>query len=138
MAEAPSPQKPQVDDDHFQNEIDEEEERIELLADLGVTDLGLERLARAAYTLLGLQTYFTAGEKEIRAWTFPQGATAPQGAGVIHTDFERGFIRAQIFTLSDLEEYKSESALRSAGKIRAEGKEYIMRDGDICHFLFNV
>ena len=120
------------------SEIDEEEERIELLADLGVTDLGLERLARAAYTLLGLQTYFTAGEKEIRAWTFPQGATAPQGAGVIHTDFERGFIRAQIFTLSDLEEYKSESALRSAGKIRAEGKEYIMRDGDICHFLFNV
>ena len=88
--------------------------------------------------LLNLQTYFTAGEKEIRAWTFPKGATAPQGAGVIHTDFERGFIRAQIYSLDDLEVHKSESALRSAGKIRAEGKDYIMKDGDICHFLFNV
>ena len=120
------------------SELDDEEERREMLADLGVDQTGLDRLARAAYTLLGMQTYFTAGEKEIRAWTFPQGATAPQGAGVIHSDFERGFIRAQIYSLEDLEEYKSEAALRSAGKIRAEGKEYIMRDGDICHFLFNV
>ena len=120
------------------SEIEEEEERKELLADLGITELGLDRLARAAYHLLGLQTYFTAGKKEIRAWTFPKGATAPQGAGVIHTDFERGFIRAQIYTLQDLETYHNEAALRAAGKIRAEGKEYIMQDGDICHFLFNV
>ena len=109
-----------------------------MLADLGVDETGLDRLARAAYALLGMQTYFTAGQKEIRAWTFPQGATAPQGAGVIHSDFERGFIRAQIYSLDDLEEHQSEAALRSAGKIRAEGKDYIMRDGDICHFLFNV
>ena len=120
------------------SELDDEEERREMLADLGVDETGLDRLARAAYALLGMQTYFTAGEKEIRAWTFPMGATAPQAAGVIHTDFERGFIRAQIYTLNDLEEYKNEASLRSAGKIRAEGKEYIMRDGDICHFLFNV
>ena len=120
------------------SELEDEEERREMLADLGVAETGLDRLARAAYALLGMQTYFTAGEKEIRAWTFPKGATAPQGAGVIHSDFERGFIRAQIYALEDLEEFKSEAALRSAGKIRAEGKDYIMRDGDICHFLFNV
>jgi ribosome-binding ATPase len=120
------------------SELEEEEERREMLGALGVEQTGLDRLARAAYTLLGLQTYFTAGEKEIRAWTFPKGATAPQGAGVIHSDFERGFIRAQIYSLTDLEEYKSETALRGAGKIRAEGKDYIMKDGDICHFLFNV
>jgi ribosome-binding ATPase len=120
------------------SELEEEEERQEMLGALGVEQTGLDRLARAAYTLLGLQTYFTAGEKEIRAWTFPKGATAPQGAGVIHSDFERGFIRAQIYSLTDLEEYKSETALRGAGKIRAEGKDYIMKDGDICHFLFNV
>ena len=120
------------------SELDDEEERREMLADLGVEETGLDRLARAAYSLLGMQTYFTAGEKEIRAWTFPMGATAPQAAGVIHSDFERGFIRAQIYTLNDLEEYKNEASLRGAGKIRAEGKDYIMRDGDICHFLFNV
>lgn len=120
------------------SELEEEEERQEMLGALGVEQTGLDRLARAAYTILGLQTYFTAGEKEIRAWTFPKGATAPQGAGVIHSDFERGFIRAQIYSLTDLEEYKSETALRGAGKIRAEGKDYIMKDGDICHFLFNV
>lgn len=120
------------------SEIEDEEERRELLGDLGVEELGLDRLARAAYALLGLQTYFTAGKKEIRAWTIPLGATAPQSAGVIHTDFERGFIRAQVYTLEDLEEYKTEVALKGAGKIRAEGKEYVMKDGDICHFLFNV
>lgn len=120
------------------SELESEEERHEMLADLGVEETGLDRLARAAYTLLGMQTYFTAGQKEIRAWTFPKGATAPQAAGVIHSDFERGFIRAQIYTLSDLEEHKSEAGLRSAGRMRAEGKEYVMRDGDICHFLFNV
>ena len=120
------------------SELEEEEERQEMLSALGVEETGLDRLAQSAYALLGLQTYFTAGEKEIRAWTFPKGATAPQAAGVIHTDFERGFIRAQIYSLDDLETHKSETALRGAGKIRAEGKEYIMRDGDICHFLFNV
>lgn len=120
------------------SELEEEEERQEMLSALGVEETGLDRLAQSAYALLGLQTYFTAGEKEIRAWTFPKGATAPQAAGVIHTDFERGFIRAQIYSLDDLETHKNETALRGAGKIRAEGKEYIMRDGDICHFLFNV
>lgn len=120
------------------SELEDEDERREMLADLGVEETGLDRLARAAYSLLGMQTYFTAGQKEIRAWTFPKGATAPQAAGVIHSDFERGFIRAQIFSLDDLEIHKSEVALRSAGRIRAEGKEYIMKDGDICHFLFNV
>lgn len=120
------------------SEIEDEDERLELLADLGVEELGLDRLARATYKLLNLQTYFTAGKKEIRAWTIPVGATAPQAAGVIHTDFERGFIRAQVYSLPELEEYKSEVALKGAGKIRAEGKEYVMKDGDICHFLFNV
>ena len=120
------------------SELEDEEERREMLADLGVNETGLDRLARSTYKLLGMQTYFTAGQKEIRAWTFPKGSTAPQGAGVIHSDFERGFIRAQIYSLPDLEEHKSEATLRSAGKIRAEGKDYIMRDGDICHFLFNV
>ncbi len=120
------------------SELEDAEERQEMLGALGVEETGLDRLARAAYGLLGLQTYFTAGQKEIRAWTFPKGATAPQAAGVIHSDFERGFIRAQIYSLTDLEEYKTEVALKGAGKIRAEGKEYIMKDGDICHFLFNV
>lgn len=120
------------------SELEDPEERQEMLGALGVEETGLDRLARAAYALLGLQTYFTAGPKEIRAWTFPKGATAPQAAGVIHSDFERGFIRAQIYSLSDLNEYKNEVALKGAGKIRAEGKEYIMKDGDICHFLFNV
>ena len=119
-------------------ELDSEEDQLAMLSDLGINELGLDRLARAAYRLLGLQTYFTAGEKEIRAWTFPKGATAPQAAGVIHSDFERGFIRAQIYSLPDLEELKTEAALKAAGKLRAEGKEYIMQDGDICHFLFNV
>ena len=107
-------------------------------ADLGLTEPGLDKLARAAYNLLGLQTYFTAGEKEIRAWTIPVGATAPQAAGVIHTDFERGFIRAQVYSLADLNTHKTEVALKSAGRLRAEGKDYIVEDGDIVHFLFNV
>ncbi|MFM8708334.1 MAG: DUF933 domain-containing protein, partial [Planctomycetia bacterium] len=93
--------------------------------------------ARAAYKTLGLQSYFTAGEKEVRAWTVHVGATAPQAAGVIHTDFEKGFIRAEIYSLEDLEKYKTEKDIRAAGKLRVEGKEYVMRDGDICHFLFN-
>ncbi|MEE2755209.1 MAG: redox-regulated ATPase YchF [Myxococcota bacterium] len=115
-----------------------DEERDEFLADLGLTEPGLDKLARAAYNLLGLQTYFTAGEKEIRAWTIPVGATAPQAAGVIHTDFERGFIRAQVYSLADLNTHKTEVALKAAGRLRAEGKDYIVEDGDIVHFLFNV
>ncbi|MCB9540358.1 MAG: redox-regulated ATPase YchF [Myxococcales bacterium] len=114
------------------------EEREGFLADLGLDASGLDKLARAAYDLLGLQTYFTAGEKEIRAWTIPVGAKAPQAAGVIHTDFERGFIRAQVYALADLQQHGSEAALKAAGRMRAEGKEYVVQDGDIMHFLFNV
>lgn len=113
-------------------------DRDELLESVGLEEPALAVLARAAYKLLGLQSYFTAGEKEIRAWTIPIGATAPQGAGVIHTDFERGFIRVEVYGLDNLIEYKSEKAIREAGKLRVEGKQYVMQDGDICHFLFNV
>jgi len=114
------------------------EERVAFLSDLGLEEAGLNSLARAAYALLGLQTYFTAGEKEIRAWTIPVGARAPQAAGVIHTDFEKGFIRAQVYGLDDLDAHKTEAALKSAGKLRIEGKDYVVQDGDIMHFLFNV
>ncbi|MCC7192539.1 MAG: redox-regulated ATPase YchF [Phycisphaeraceae bacterium] len=113
-------------------------DRQEMLESVGLTEPALSSLAREAYKLLGLQSYFTAGPKEIRAWTIPVGATAPQAAGVIHTDFERGFIRAEIYSVSDLEQYKSEAAIKAAGKLRVEGKAYVMRDGDVCHFLFNV
>ena len=116
----------------------DEEDRAETLESLGLDEPALAVLARAAYKTLGLQSYFTAGEKEVRAWTIPIGATAPQGAGVIHTDFERGFIRAEVYSLEDLEEHKDEKTLRSVGKLRVEGKDYVMQDGDICHFLFNV
>lgn len=119
-------------------EIDDEAERREFLESVGLEQPALWSVARAAYHTLGLQSYFTAGEKEVRAWTVPVGATAPQAAGVIHSDFERGFIRAEIYTLADLEEYKSEKEIRAAGKLRVEGKSYIMQDGDIVHFLFNV
>ena len=112
-------------------------ERQEFLETLGLTEPGLNKLIREAYHLLGLQTYFTVGPKEARAWTIPVGATAPQAAGVIHTDFEKGFIRAEVYTLEDLETYKSEKEIRAAGKLRVEGKNYVMVDGDICHFLFN-
>jgi GTP-binding protein YchF len=114
------------------------EDRVEFLAEMGLDAPGLNKLARSAYDLLGLQTYFTAGEKEVRAWTIPVGATGPQAAGVIHTDFEKGFIRAQVYSLEDLQTHKTEVALKAAGKMRAEGKEYIVQDGDIMHFLFNV
>jgi GTP-binding protein YchF len=110
----------------------------EMLAGMGLEEPALAALAREAYRLLGLQSYFTAGPKEIRAWTIPVGATAPQAAGVIHSDFERGFIRAEIYTLDDLKQYKTEPAIKAAGKLRAEGKSYVMKDGDITHFLFNV
>ena len=115
-----------------------EADRKELLESMGMKEPALNAVIRAAYDLLGLQSYFTAGEKEIRAWTIHKGFTAPQAAGVIHTDFERGFIRAEIFSLTDLEQFGSEKAIREAGKLRAEGKSYVMHDGDITHFLFNV
>jgi len=110
----------------------------EILETYGLVEPALNRLVRESYALLGLQSFFTAGEKEIRAWTIPVGATAPQAAGVIHSDFERGFIRANTYTLPDLEQYGTEAAIRNAGKLRAEGKEYVVADGDILHFLFNV
>ncbi|MDX2036477.1 MAG: redox-regulated ATPase YchF [Isosphaeraceae bacterium] len=115
----------------------DEADRAEMLSSVGLTEPALTAVARAAYRVLGLQSYFTAGEKEVRAWTIPIGATAPQAAGVIHTDFEKGFIRAEVYTLEDLETHKSEKEIRAAGKLRVEGKAYIMQDGDICHFLFN-
>ena len=113
-------------------------ERAELLEAYGLEEPALATLARGAYTLLGLQSFYTAGEKEVRAWTVSQGATAPQAAGVIHTDFERGFIRAEIYSVADLAEFKTEKAIREAGRLRVEGKAYVMQDGDVCHFLFNV
>jgi ribosome-binding ATPase len=116
----------------------DEADRAELLESVGLEEPALNSLARAAYGLLGLQSYFTAGEKEVRAWTIPIGATGPQAAGVIHTDFERGFIRVEVYSVDDLEEHKSEKAIKEAGKMRVEGKDYVMRDGDVCHFLFNV
>ena len=115
-----------------------EADRQEMLLSMGLTEPALATLSRQAYKLLGVHSFFTAGPKEIRAWEIPVGATAPQAAGVIHTDFERGFIRAEIYTLDDLKQYKAESAIKAAGKLRAEGKSYVMRDGDITHFLFNV
>ncbi len=116
----------------------DEADRAELLESVGLDEPALNSLARAAYDLLGLQSYFTAGPKEVRAWTVPIGATGPQAAGVIHTDFERGFIRVEVYSVADLEEHKTEKAIKEAGKMRIEGKEYVMRDGDVCHFLFNV
>jgi len=116
----------------------DEADRAEMLESSGLKEPALAVLAREAYRVLGLQSYFTAGEKEVRAWTIPIAATAPQAAGVIHSDFERGFIRCEVYTLEDLERYKSEKEIRLAGRLRTEGKSYIMQDGDICHFLFNV
>jgi GTP-binding protein YchF len=116
----------------------DEADRTEMLQSVGLEEPALAPLARAAYRLLGLQSYFTAGPKEIRAWTVPVGATAPQAAGVIHTDFERGFIRAEVYSVDDLAQFKSEKAIREAGKMRLEGKSYVMQDSDVCHFLFNV
>jgi len=114
------------------------EDKLEFLSDMGMEEPGLDRLIRAAYQLLGLQTYFTAGVKEVRAWTVHVGATAPQAAGVIHTDFERGFIRAEVIGYNDFIQYKGEQGAKEAGKMRLEGKEYIVKDGDVMHFRFNV
>ena len=116
----------------------DEEDKGAFLVDMGMEEPGLNRLIRAGYKLLGLQTYFTAGVKEVRAWTIHAGDTAPQAAGVIHTDFERGFIRAQTISYEDFIAYKGEQGAKEAGKMRAEGKEYIVKDGDVLNFLFNV
>jgi GTP-binding protein YchF len=115
-----------------------EEDRLMFLQEMGQTEPGLNRLIRAAFTLLGLQTYFTAGVKEVRAWTIHVGDTAPQAAGVIHTDFERGFIRAQTIGFDDFIAFKGEQGAKDAGKMRAEGKDYVVKDGDVMNFLFNV
>ena len=115
-----------------------DEERTEFLNDLGIKENGLDKLIKATYKLLGLETYFTAGTDEVRAWTFKKGMKAPACAGIIHTDFEKGFIRAEVMSYEDLKEYKSELKVKEAGKMRLEGKEYEMQDGDICYFRFNV
>lgn len=116
----------------------ENDEKSEFLESIGMTEPGLDRLIREAYKLLELETYFTAGEKEVRAWTIQKGTKAPQAAGVIHSDFERGFIRAEVYHCEDLFNYKSEQAIKEAGKYRSEGKEYIVKDGDVMLFRFNV
>ena len=115
-----------------------DEDKLLFLEDMGMDEPGLNRVIRAGYSLLGLQTYFTAGPKEVRAWTIPTGATAPQAAGVIHTDFERGFIRAEVAAYADFVAHGGEQGAKEAGKLRLEGKEYVVRDGDVIHFRFNV
>ena len=119
------------------SQLDDDEKSM-FLAEMGLEEPGLNRIIRAGYELLGFQTYFTAGVKEVRAWTIPGGATAPQAAGVIHTDFERGFIRAEVMSYDDFVAYKGEAGCKEAGKLRLEGKEYLVKDGDIMHFRFNV
>ena len=119
------------------SELDDED-KVEFLEEMGLEEPGLDRVVRAGYHLLDLQTYFTAGEKEVRAWTVPVGATAPQAAGVIHTDFERGFIRAEVTSYDDFVEHKGEHGAKEAGKLRLEGKDYVVQDGDVMHFRFNV
>jgi ribosome-binding ATPase YchF (GTP1/OBG family) len=116
----------------------DEAERSDFLAELGLTEPGLNRVIRAAYRLLGLQTFFTAGPKEVRAWTVRIGASAPQAAGVIHTDFERGFIRAEVVAVADYLAGNGEAGARDAGKLRLEGKDYIVQEGDVMRFRFNV
>ena len=116
----------------------DEEEKKEFLDDLGLEEPGLNRVVRAGYVLLNLATYFTAGVKEVRAWTIPVGATAPQAAGVIHSDFEKGFIRAEVISYQDFIAHKGEQGAKDAGKWRLEGKGYIVKDGDVIHFRFNV
>ncbi len=120
------------------NELETYEERHMFLEDLGLDEPGSSKLIRAAYHLLNLHTYFTAGVKEVRAWTIPVGSTAPQAAGVIHTDFEKGFIRAEVISYNDYVTFGSEAKVKEAGKMRVEGKEYIVKDGDVMHFRFNV
>lgn len=118
------------------SDLDEEEKQV-FLNDLGIEESGLNKLIKSTYSLLGLQTFFTAGTDEVRAWTFKKGMKAPECAGIIHTDFEKGFIKAEIFNYYDLEKYGDEKLVKEAGKVRLEGKEYLMQDGDICYFRFN-
>ena len=124
----------------IENELSElsEDDKKVFMEDLGITNSGLDKLIFATYDLLGLATYFTAGPKEVRAWTFKKGMTAPRCAGIIHSDFERGFIRAEVMSFDDLEKYGTELKVKEAGRTRLEGKEYLMQDGDICYFRFNV
>ena len=119
------------------SELDDEEKSL-FLSELGIEEGGLDKLIKATYNLLGLATYFTSGTDEVRAWTFQNGMKAPDCAGIIHSDFKRGFIRAEVMSFDDLEKYGSEKAVREAGKMRLEGKDYVMQDGDICYFRFNV
>ncbi len=114
------------------------EDREIFMKDLGMEQSGLEKVIIAAYKTLGLCSYFTCGVQEVRAWTIPVGTKAPQAAGVIHTDFEKGFIKADIYSFADIDKFGSEAALREKGLIRSEGKEYVVKDGDVCHFKFNV
>ena len=120
------------------NELENSDDQQEFLNDLGLTEPGVNKIIKSAYSLLGLQTFFTAGEKEVRAWTIKKGALAPEAAGVIHTDFETGFIRAEVISYSDRINFQTEQACREAGKIQIEGKNYEVRDGDVIHFRFNV
>jgi ribosome-binding ATPase YchF (GTP1/OBG family) len=113
----------------------EDDEREVFMADLGLTSSGLDRLIQATYGLLGLQTYYTAGPKEIRAWTIHKGDKGPKAAGEIHTDFEKGFIRVEVYSIENLVEYATEAAIKAAGKLRTEGREYVMREDDVCNFL---
>ena len=119
-------------------EMEDPEEQQMFMEEMGLTETGLDRMIATGYGLLELSTYFTAGEKETRAWTIPKNSKAPQAAGAIHTDFEKGFIRAEVYSLEDLNKYKTEAAIKEAGKLRVEGKDYVVQDGDIMHFRFNV
>ena len=140
LREAVAPAEAIFLDAKFESELVEldEDEAKEMLESTGQEESGLDKLARVGFATLGLQTYLTAGPKESRAWTIPQGATAPQAAGVIHTDFERGFIKAEIVSFEDLVEHGSVQAAKAAGKARIEGKDYVMQDGDVVEFRFNV
>ena len=119
------------------SEMDKEDKDM-FLQDLGISESGLDKVIKAAYNILGLCTFLTAGEDECRAWTFHKGMTAPECAGVIHTDFQRGFIKAEVYSFEDIDKYGSEQAVKEAGRLRIEGKEYIAQDGDVMHFRFNV
>ena len=120
------------------NELESYEDRQAFLLDIGLSEPGSSKLIKSAYDLLNLQTYFTAGKKEVRAWTIEKGMTAPKAAGVIHSDFEKGFIRAEVISFNNFVNYGSESKARDAGKLKIEGKDYVLSDGDIMHFRFNV
>ena len=119
-------------------EMEDPEEQKMFMDEMGLTETGLDRIIATGYGLLELSTYFTAGEKETRAWTIPKNSKAPQAAGAIHSDFEKGFIRAEVYCLEDLEKHKTEAGIKEAGKLRIEGKDYVVQDGDIMHFRFNV